>query len=369
MKNRIGVIDGLRAFAVLGVMWAHTWAFFGNLSLKISKVDINQLISFGGIGVDLFFVISGFCMYLMYVKKSDHFSVKSFLDFIKKRALRIIPAYYLLLFVEMVILYLLYKSFNVDALIKHMLFLGFLDHSQSISPHYWSLATEWQYYLILPFIFGCFNKKVSIKNKIVICCFLSILCRLFLFHSNIHLLEISETVTSDFIIYRFVEFGIGMLTAMYFINNDKAPSFLTGEKGFLISLAIAFVGRTMMSAVLYQKIPQINYIVKTFAEPVLCVGFAFMCINLLYSTKSIFTKLIESKIVTFLGKISYSMYLWHWLICTHISAWFLKRSFNNNLFFEIAFLATTLITIALSIVTYQNIELRYFKKNNYIKPA
>ena len=60
--NRIAPVDGLRAIAALGVLWAHVWAFTGNPQLPLARIgpvvlDANRAFAIVGTGVDLFFVI------------------------------------------------------------------------------------------------------------------------------------------------------------------------------------------------------------------------------------------------------------------------------------------------------------------------
>ena len=57
-STRLKVLDGFRAIAVLGVLWAHIWMFFGNPSFLVFKIDVAKIVSFFGTGVDLFFVLS-----------------------------------------------------------------------------------------------------------------------------------------------------------------------------------------------------------------------------------------------------------------------------------------------------------------------
>src|SRR5262245_49813726 len=99
LRDRIAPVDGLRALAVLGVLWWHVWMFSGNPSLSVGRVgavnlDVNRAVSAIGTGVDLFFVISGFCMYLMYAKSQSVFSAQRYAAFIKRRWWRIAPAFY-----------------------------------------------------------------------------------------------------------------------------------------------------------------------------------------------------------------------------------------------------------------------------------
>jgi peptidoglycan/LPS O-acetylase OafA/YrhL len=78
--SRISEIDGLRAVAVLGVLYVHVWSFgCGTVGMHVGPIDINRVMSLFGTGVDLFFVISGFCMYMMYksVVSSDSLAARA----------------------------------------------------------------------------------------------------------------------------------------------------------------------------------------------------------------------------------------------------------------------------------------------------
>jgi peptidoglycan/LPS O-acetylase OafA/YrhL len=93
LKTKIAKLDGLRALAALGVLWIHIWTIHGNPRFKIAGLDITNILALGGNGVDLFFVISGFCMYYFYAHKAT-FSYLDFWTFIKKRWQRLSPAFY-----------------------------------------------------------------------------------------------------------------------------------------------------------------------------------------------------------------------------------------------------------------------------------
>ena len=56
MKQRIKPIDGLRAFAALGVIWIHAWMFCSNPALNIFSIDFYKIMAIAGNGVDFFFV-------------------------------------------------------------------------------------------------------------------------------------------------------------------------------------------------------------------------------------------------------------------------------------------------------------------------
>ncbi len=155
-KSTIAPLDGVRAIACLSVVMFH-------ISLKAHVWDLHflgpnavSIIMAGDAGVTLFFVLSGFLLFLPYVK-SLLFDAPwpSLKFFYLRRALRIIPGYYLSLFLMILIWHPEYVRF--DHLKQLALFLlFFMDSSQStfqqINGPFWTLAVEWQFYLLLPWL-------------------------------------------------------------------------------------------------------------------------------------------------------------------------------------------------------------------------
>src|ERR1700753_1334175 len=93
LRPRIQALDGLRFLAAIGVLWIHSWTLYGHARWDVGKVDLANIMAIGGNGVDLFFVISGFCMYYFYASKAD-FSYHDFWRFLVKRWVRLSPAFY-----------------------------------------------------------------------------------------------------------------------------------------------------------------------------------------------------------------------------------------------------------------------------------
>jgi peptidoglycan/LPS O-acetylase OafA/YrhL len=100
-------IDGLRAFAVLGVVIFH-WPYPVVRDALFNKLHVKPLVECGWVGVDLFFVISGFLItgILLDSKGSSHF----FRNFYTRRALRIWPLYYAVVMFVLVIYPLVHPS-------------------------------------------------------------------------------------------------------------------------------------------------------------------------------------------------------------------------------------------------------------------
>ncbi|MBS1596783.1 MAG: acyltransferase [Bacteroidetes bacterium] len=357
--KRIESLDGLRTCAVLGVIWAHVWMFFGNLPFVFAGVDINRILSFGGIGVDLFFVISGFCMYLMHSKQTRKFSFQVYKEFILKRLKRIAPAFYFIVLFECIGYFVLNGIFPAKSFLSHLFFVNTFVDNNVLSPPFWSLATEWHFYLFLPFIF-IHNKSGKFPVMRVIA--LIVICMVFrvvLYHQ--YDLSKSETVASDRIWYRFPEFGFGILAAWFYTDEKKLINILNGNLGFLITLAIAFSGRLLMTTDACKKFGNLAFVTRACAEPLLTFGFALMVLNLLNS-ESIFRKIISSKFFLFTGRISYSMYLWHWIIAVEVSSFFISAYKLSALNMEMAFIATVSLVIPVAFISYKVFEEPYFKK-------
>src|SRR5450432_2658529 len=358
--NRIQPIDGLRAFAVLGVIWAHAWMFFGNQPFSVEGVNINQLLSFGGIGVDLFFVISGFCMYLMHSKNARNFNLSVYGNFIKKRWLRIAPAFYFVVLFESLYLLMTSGVFPTKSFIYHLLFINTFNDQNVLAPPFWSLATEWHFYIILPLLFIADPTAKWLTRRVLILMFLCMLLRLWLYHGY----DISSGITvpgGDRIWYRFVEFGFGILAARFYIDKRTLPWILTGNKGFILSFLVAFSGRLCMVSAILAHFGNLAFAVRAMGEPILTLGFALMILNLV-GTESIFKKFISMPIFLFIGKISYSMYLWHWMIVVPVCYFLISHLGRSNIHQELAFLITVVFCSLVGIASYRYLEAPYFKK-------
>ena len=359
--NRLTEIDGLRAIAVLGVLWSHFWMFFGNPFLNVFGLPINRILSFGGVGVDLFFVISGFCMYYTFHNKYSTLTIPIFWKFLKGRWLRVAPLYYLAVIVYSIFIYINTVHFPFKSVIYHLFFLQTIFNSNNIAPHFWSLATEWHFYLILPFFFyfGYINRHNNYFIFKLI--FLCILCRLFYwgFIANSPL----TIDRSDRIYLRFVEFGWGIFICQLFILNIPLSKLFSGISGFIFAFGIAFLGRLLNTTEVILAFSHLGYIVKALADPIMSFGFSMLILNILKS-KTFFSKILNSSIFQQIGKVSYSFYLWHWMVSIYICKIALIYFGQKNLVLNIAFIISALITFLISKLSWSLIESRYFKINS-----
>jgi peptidoglycan/LPS O-acetylase OafA/YrhL len=358
--KRIPAIDGLRSIAVLGVLWVHIWSFYDNIPWKVG-VDLNRIISFGGNGVDLFFVISGFCMYLMYGSKVKEFSTGSFLNFLKLRWLRIAPAFYVLIVIESLRLLWITGNLPIRQCFYHLLFLNIFIPKNIFSPHYWSLATEFHFYVLFPFIFLFTKNYKQILIRTVILMIICLIIRIFLFKEHQADIALRETISSPEIWYRFIEFGFGIIAAIVFIHYKILPRWISGAKGFIIGLIISYSGRIFMSTDFVNYFGKMAFVFRAFGEPVMTLGFGLMLLNVVTSD-NMFSKILSLKPFLFIGKISYSMYLWHFLLALYISE-YCKTHFGINLMsMNLCLLLSLSILVMISWISFRLFEAPYFRK-------
>ena len=160
-KTRFPALDGIRALAVTMVFALH----FGGGSHGSALKLVNAIRFRGGMGVDLFFVLSGFLITgILYDTRSDS---RFFARFFGRRCIRIFPIFYSVLAILLLLTPLLKYQWRLGDLAFPFYIGNFamaVDHSLSVLPsgshptasanliHFWSLCVEEQFYLIWPFV-------------------------------------------------------------------------------------------------------------------------------------------------------------------------------------------------------------------------
>ena len=283
-------IDGLRAFAVLPVIFFHA-GFKG--------------FSGGFVGVDVFFVISGYLITYIILDdlKNDTFS---FVNFYERRARRLLPALYLVMFLCIPFSFLTMmpnqmKDFMqslsaVSIFSSNFLFWdesGYFEKIAEEKPllHTWSLAIEEQFYFIFPFIITLVYK---VKKKLPILLLISlILLSLML---SIYLSRVSPSTNFYLAPTRFWELIVGSLAAVLIFNyGQKSNNLISLVAMFCLIVSITLFDKNTLLPGLYTLLP---------------VGSTFLLI-LFCSNNVLVAKLLSLKIFVSVGLISYSLYLWH----------------------------------------------------------
>ncbi|WP_405330821.1 acyltransferase family protein [Leeuwenhoekiella sp. LLG6367-2.1] len=287
-------INVLRAIAVIGVVLFHFHVpFFDG----------------GFAGVDIFFVISGYLMSKIIITGlyNDSFNV---LDFYKKRATRIIPALLLLVLFVLIVgqiiffgdmqkdmsKYALSSIFFVSNLVYYFNSNYFdLASQYNILLHTWSLSVEWQFYILYPIFLLPLKKIYAAKVSI----FKLIIISLTVFSFLLNLYVNTKDLSLSFYSFptRSWEMLMGCIVFLYEgFFTEKIPTYL--------KKITSIIGYTLLlgSFVFYdENMTWPNY---TTILPVAATALILLC-NYNF-------KILENPILNILGKISYSLYLWHW---------------------------------------------------------
>lgn len=288
-------IDGLRAFAVLLVLFYHVFP---------------NSIRGGFIGVDIFFVISGYLIsgIILNALNKNRFSFK---DFFYRRIKRIFPVLLFVLLTSYILgwFFLMPKEFR--ELNKHILggigFVanftlwqdsGYFDSLPELKPlmHLWSLGIEEQFYLVWPlglFLFWKFQSKYFLFFAFAI---------ILSFFSNIFLIKVYPEAVFYFPTTRFWELMIGSLLALFSL---KKPIQLTKTKENILS----FLGFFLILFATAKLDKHSSFPGWWAMLPTLGAGFIILGKNAWLNTK-----ILSNKLVVWIGLISYPLYLWHWLI-------------------------------------------------------
>ena len=335
-------VDGLRAIAVIAVILYHAGIkpFTG-----------------GFVGVDVFFVISGFLI-TSQIAKEIRANEFSFISFYERRIRRIFPAFFTVtIFVLLMGAWFFdpdtYKEVGRSAIaatlsLSNIFFwsqAGYFDAPSMLKPmlHAWSLSVEEQFYLFLPILLFLFFR--FIKSKLIP----ALIFVLFLsFALNVYILYQDPNSAYFLAHLRAWELLFGSLIALKPIKLK--PWIL--EILSLIGLAMILV-----STVVYSQ--QTMFPGAAALIPVLG---AALLINSGVFYKSFVAKILGTPPFVFIGKISYSLYLWHWPLIV-FAKYYLIREITNT---EIAVLMA--ITLLLSVLSWRFVEIPFRSKKILPRP-
>lgn len=287
MRNRIAYLDGLRGWAIILVLLYHAFYRWSEVLPYGNKYSNNFLIEYGWMGVELFFLISGFVI-LMSLENNQSFN-----KFIYKRWIRLFPAMLIAsIFIYSTSSFFFERPAGIPKLIDIIPGMVFIQPSilNALLPYnfgvlegaFWSLYVEFKLYIIAGLFY--FLSKSSIKTIIFlgICFLFSFLVSVLGFFSRI------ENVVDATSFMYFGWFSAG--GALYLFNKDKNKLWLLWI-GFIVFLS------ALANSLLLNK-PVIGV-----------VGFSFIFV-LFFLIKQVHF-IFESNFLIFFGAISYPLYLLH----------------------------------------------------------
>lgn len=289
--RRLGITDGLRAIAVLAVVLFHFFptAFRG-----------------GYIGVDVFFVISGFVIALRYLPGLIS-GEKRIGDFFIRRIQRLLPAYLTLLIVVAACAYALLPPMALlkfgqslmaqAAYLQNVFFWNqgeyFDKAAQKPLLHTWSLAVEEQFYLFFPLLVLIFRRNRRLAIGLLIAAFCASLALGWLVAGS------SPKTAFYMLPTRVWEFFIGIAVALLFDRVRFGKAALPLYLGSIVLLLFAILGFDERD-----PFPGPQALIAVFATGLICW--------VQREVPRLPAALLTNRVAQHLGQISYSWYLWHW---------------------------------------------------------
>ena len=343
----------MRGIAILLVVFYHNFGFA-------------KYFFFGWLGVDLFFVLSGFLItdiLLKTVNKPGYFK-----NFYAKRFLRIFPLYYLSLIIFLVILPGI-KEFPLDFsfyvgnqwwfwtyLQNWFLIFHDVGNTTTAIQHYWSLAVEEQFYIVWPLVIFIIRKP-KILLAIAGLLLVAVIC------TRLYMWTIQIKDLNYFGLYTYTRIdGIcigSILAILLFLKSPFIKKYFTGLVLVLAALNFVFYFINKQYEFTYPYLAIVGY--TTFA-----VLFAIIVHEVIQGENKFFNFLLNIKPLKFFGKISYGLYVFHWPVYLILYAWIEDwirsiGTFPENFLAAIVSILLTIIGIFISIISFYTFE-RYFLK-------
>ncbi|HHW7242969.1 acyltransferase [Escherichia coli] len=333
-------LDGLRAIAVFAVMLYHSGiTLFGH-----------KILPGGFLGVDVFFVLSGFLITTIIRSgiNKDSFSV---IDFYWRRIKRIYPALILMLVSVSVIAYVYLLPADLESFSKSLFgaltftsnhfFLSEDSYTAAASVykpllHTWTLGVEWQFYMMFPFIM-ILIKRISDGWQLVFISFLAIIS----FAASQYMISGYKDTVFYLLPYRAWELLVGSI-ASYIINYHAIKIIKLRDKIGIISL-ISFVALVLSLILVNDSFAHPSYVtIIPVASTLMIITFS--------NERGIVFKALSLKPVVFIGVISYSVYLWHQPVFVFY------RILINDSITMLSFLFLAMSSIIMGYASYKTIE-------------
>ncbi|GIU00529.1 acyltransferase [Sulfurovum sp. TSL6] len=275
-NNRLIELDALRGLAAVSVMLFH----------YLTKYTHNQapLFSFslGGLGVSLFFMISGFVIFMSLNKKS---TLKTF---IISRFTRLYPGYWSAVIITSLVLYFSDNFFDFDRFLANLTMLQYWLRFTNIDGVYWTLRVELTYYILMVFIVTIgmitkIHKTVFFWMSLQVGVYLLLNIEFENHSINFILLVIRSLLILDYA-HLFIA---GMMLFQIYNDNQKV-------KSYIILLLSVLVGS----------------LVSDLTHLIAFILFIFLFL-LIFSSN---IKFLRLSVFTYIGTISYSLYLLHQIV-------------------------------------------------------
>ncbi len=339
-------LDALRCFAILGVVLVHTWYSIPDYeSVRFKGIFYN-----GQFGVQLFFLVSAFTLCNSLHQRQGTQGLSSFY---LRRFFRIAPLFYLaILYYTCQQIYSssfsdFYRSNPITGYFLNFSFLhAFTPYTiNSLVPGGWSIGVECTFYLCLPFLF----RKLDSINKI--------------FSSLVVVIVINFLLIKFIGQNQYIQQRYRLDSFLYFNFLNQLPIFLLGLLWFRFTvekMSLNKLNKWAVFCLCIGVLVQVSVAHIEFIPDHLLFGFFFLGTAVYLQSNPV--KLIVNRLSVFMGKISYSIYIFHFAVIFWLERFGLLIQTNNKLAdVGLNFLIILAVTVPLAWLSYQFLELPFIR--------
>lgn len=365
-------LDGLRGLTALYVVLVHVNRYMGE-QLPVLWLLLGKTLRYGHFAVAVFIVLSGYVLMLPIARSQSGYLSGSLLDYIKRRARRILPPYYAALFVSLLLALIILKLnqlslfpwhespdygefhpiFSLSDVFSHLLLIHNLSRQTlgSINSPMWSVATEWQIYFLFPLLLLPIWRRFGLFS-VVLTAFLIGVAPLYFLHDSVS--------GSPWFLGLF---ALGMAAAdLGFSQKTKLIDMrksLPWDVLAIIFIIIAFITE-------WKKLGLDVWISESFC------GLATACLIISCTKlviegkkKPLVLQILESRWAIALGAFSYSLYLTHGLVVTVVGNFLLNLHMPPIKFAQTFYLIAVPMSLLIAYLFYLVFERPFM--SNFLK--
>ncbi len=309
--KHIKVLDGIRALAIMIIVWYHIWQQSW-LIPNIGTISLDFIPRYGFLLVDMMILISAFCLFIPYARAMVYKEkMPKTKDFYIKRMAKIFPSYFASMIIIIIFLIITNKiqfnTFFFKDTIMHIFFVHNWSTDTILYTNYigalWTVAIEVQFYLLFPIIAKCFTKKPTLTYAITM--IVGVICSCI----------IQTTATNETLPYyvnhflTFIPvFANGILASWFYITytKNKKRTNISDISFTLISIILLLSYRYLIKSIGFNNVQEWQLVNRYFLSWIFTGFVVSTCLSI-----KLYRKIFDNKIMKFIALISFNLYIYH----------------------------------------------------------
>lgn len=389
IEKHIDVLDGIRAIAILLIVWFHFWEQtwitpyldFNNSFTKyfgITEIHLHLFVRFGAVFVDMLILLSAICNLYPYARAIMlQEKWPDMRQFYLKRMIRIFPSYYLCILVMIIFAVAQNKysdtGFMLKDIITHLTFTSVLSSdtylNTSMNGVLWTVQVEVIYYLLIPFIAKAFRKAPWVTCIVLWGCGIV--------SANFILYQKADNIRawSNYFLSYAGFYASGMLICMYYLSIRRKAADNKYTQILATLLAVGCIGMLirLLQSFFDQDLPTMQLTTRF----QLMLIYSVLVMALMFVSNSL-QKALCNKFFKFVSVVSYNLYIWHQVVamkCKEFRIPYWEGDTPPNITGDVVWqrqyqVIILILTVIVSVVLTYGFELpvaRYLRKKLHIK--